>query len=729
LIPSSISCSIQYSPVLGEAVNRIRKGQVIKRAGFDGEFGIIKVFEKGELKELVGQSALFKPKRIKKKNDPTEKPSLLEFVPSRQRPDPLNTTKSLNTEQLVAVTAKGRHIVVTAGPGTGKTHTLVARIERLIKDKGVDESDITAITFTNRAAEEMKERLGRVSGINVTKLFIGTFHAFCLQLLREDRPDLAVIDEMGRDRILSRLFPKLTNQELTSIKEAIEAYYQLLATCAERHADEQNAHVAAYLRSLDRRNGVDLDGLVSRVVYRLDTEENFFRKTGARVRYLFIDEFQDLNRMQYELVRKLAKNASVFAIGDPDQAIYAFRGSSPEFFHLFINEFAAETLVLEKNYRSAVKILEAASAVISYNHNPETKYCAKLVPKHTQHGNIEIYQAQSPQDEAEFVVRRIEEIMGGISHFSIDSGRGKENQQETQHSFRDFGVFYRLTQQSEYLREALERRGIPFQVVNVPPFFMQREIRPIYYWIRAAAATPETIEAVVYLELLRTFPGVGDSSLALLEDQLPIGGFDDFFSLIENANLPKALREKVHDIKRNIAVFNNKVLEKGLAEPIEEIMEYLRLNAKSADAQRLLELAGSFGSDLTGLAVHLQKNETATVYDDHAEAVALMTVHGAKGLEFPVVFITGMEEGIFPCEMPGMKNAEISEERRLFYVGMTRARDCLILSSATARPIYGRYQTRPVSRFVNEIPTSLMEHIKHDRPKRKKTTVKQMKLF
>jgi DNA helicase-2/ATP-dependent DNA helicase PcrA len=719
-----------YSPILGEAIKRIRKGNVIKQAGFDGEFGIIKVFDEGELKELVGQFALFQKDKPPKNIKQAGKPSLLEFVPARRELSPQAPLKSLNTEQTAAVTAMAKHLVVTAGPGTGKTYTLVTRIERLLKNTRVKEGDITAITFTNRAAEEMRERLGRVPGLDVTKLFIGTFHAFCLKLLREEKQDLTVIDDANRDRILSRLFPKLTVKDLAGTRERIEAYYEKLATDVEHDPEEGiNTHVAAYLNELDRRDGIDLSGLIPMAVHRLNTEDSFFDKVRERVKYLFIDEFQDLNRSQYEFVRSLARTASVFAIGDPDQAIYGFRGSSPEYFHIFINEFAAVTLVLEKNYRSATRILEAAAAVIANNHGPETKHYAKLHPEYTEDGSIEIYQAPSPQAEAEFVVRRIEEFMGGISHFSIDSGRGKENQQVTPRSFRDFGVFYRLTQQSDYLREALDRRGIPFQVVNVRPFFMHREIRPVYYWIRAAAATRETIKTVIYLELLRTFPGVGKSSLADLEDRLPFGGFDNFFSLVKDISLPKALSERILDMQHNLFVFTENVPEKGLAGPIEAAMEYLRVNAKTADAKRFLEIAGSFGSDLPGFSAYLQKNEAASVYDEQAEAVSLMTVHGAKGLEFPVVFITGMEEGIFPCEMPGMETATINEERRLFYVGMTRARDCLVLSSAATRPIYGRYESRPVSRFVNEIPTSLSEHIKQGMPRKKKTGVKQMRLF
>ena len=411
----------------------------------------------------------------------------------------------------------------------------------------------------------------------------------------------------------------------------------------------------------------------------------------------------------------------------------------PEFFFRFIDEFGAESIALEKNYRSAKKILQAAEAVIANNYEPGAESSSKLMAESSDTGNIELYQAASPQAEAEFVVRRIEELMGGISHFSIDSGRATQREQDPERSFKDFGILYRLTQQSQYLREALERRGIPFQIVNVKPFFMHREVRPLYYWIRAAGVGPDIIEASVYLELLQIFPGVGDSTLNLLEKQLPFGGFSDFFALSAGIDLPKSLKDRVEDLQLNLTAFKKNVPEIGLAGAIEESMEYLRVNGKNEDARRFLELAGSFGSDISGFAAHLHKNETETVYDEKAEAVSLMTLHGAKGLEFPVVFIAGMEEGIFPCQLlQGDKESEsdvneatvsIDEERRLFYVGMTRARNTLILSSAITRPIFGSYQSRPVSRFVNEIPQALYENIKHDKPKKKKSGTKQMKLF
>ncbi|PLX49703.1 MAG: hypothetical protein C0612_07675 [Desulfobulbaceae bacterium] len=220
---------------------------------------------------------------------------------------------------------------------------------------------------------------------------------------------------------------------------------------------------------------------------------------------------------------------------------------------------------------------------------------------------------------------------------------------------------------------------------------------------------------------------------------MPLGECPDFFGQAADIKLPKAARERIEDVQRHLLAFRSEAAEKGLSGPAAAIMEYLRINPKSADAQRFLELAGSFGTDLQGFGAYLKKNETATVYDERAEAVALMTMHGAKGLEFPVVFITGMEEGIFPCELPRTKKDDdsitvaaptsILEERRLFYVGMTRARNSLILTSAATRQIFGSYRNRPVSSFIAEIPASLYKVTEHRKFKKKKTAAKQMKLF
>ncbi|MDX1776400.1 MAG: UvrD-helicase domain-containing protein, partial [Desulfobulbales bacterium] len=733
--------SERYSPVLGEAVNRIRKEKVIRKAGFDGEFGVIKVFDAGELKKLIGQYSLFTAAGEEKKTDYSFKPSLLEFGLSRKEKKPTIAAKPLNEEQMAAVTASTRHIVVTAGPGTGKTHTLVARILRLLQEEGVNAREITAITFTNRAAEEMKERIGSLAGVDTGELFIGTFHAFCLNMLRKNNKNLTVVDEVQRDKILKRLFSSITPEDLKEIKHGIAAFYLYSATGTKQKSKQESApRVRAYLEELEKRNGIDLAGVIPRVVFTLKNDRDTLLQTTAAVKYLFIDEFQDLNRPQYELVRILGQGSSVFAIGDPDQAIYGFRGSSAEFFHLFIAEYGAQTISLQKNYRSAKKILQAAGAVIANNHNSDPTSSVELVPVNPEPGAIELYTGPSPQAEAEFIVQRIEELMGGISHFSINSGRGYDGAGAMEISFKDFAILYRLSQQAGHLQEALERRGIPFQTVNVKPFFMHRDIRPLYYWIRAAAADREEVETDIYLQLLRTFPGVGESTLSLLENNLPFGVCADFFSRARKITLPSAVQDRAGDVEQKLLVFRGEVAAEGLPGPLLAIMEYLRVNAKSDDARRFLELAGSFGNGLNEFGAYLKKNASATVYDEKAEAVSLMTLHGAKGLEFPVVFITGMEKDVFPCELPLEREnidetgrsataGSLEEERRLFYVGITRARDTLILTSAATRPVFGSLRNRPVSQFVREIPASLCTKTAQKGPKKKRARARQMKLF
>ncbi len=726
------------SPVLAEAVQRIRKGKVIRQAGYDGEFGVIKVFEQGELQELAGQSSLFERQKPAKKGTAKKvTPSLFEALPVQQKKTPKENLQALNQEQEAAVQDEAEHIIVIAGPGTGKTFTLVSRIKRLLTEEKAPSEKLVAITFTNRAAEEMQKRLQKEIGGQADQVFIGTFHAFCLHWLRQKQSGLTVVGEDLRSRILKRLFHDASPQELKKYREQLDTYYLTLAvTPAAPSGPAENPALTLYLQELDKSNGIDISGVISFFVNRLQTDENFCQQVCESCKHLFIDEFQDLNRAQYELVKILSQRSSVFAIGDPDQAIYGFRGSSPQFFYRFIEEFKARTISSKRNYRSAGQILEAAGQVIAHNHDDNESL--HLKPLHPEPGILEQYLAATPQAEAEFVVQRIEQLMGGISHFSIDSGRGGEKDGHATSSFRDFAVLYRLSQQASHLTEALARRGIPFQVINVPPFFMKKEIRPVYYWILATAGSgDDLVDTEVYISLLRTLPGIGGNTLRMLERELPIGGFADFFTQALTVDIPSAARESVYEVRRKLQEFKRQVQDIGLREPVEQAMVYLRVNSNSVEAQRFLDLAVSFADDLTGFSEYLQKNSNGTVYDEKAEAVSLMTLHGAKGLEFPIVFIAGLEEGILPCKLPGEQAGEdgaefstsLEEERRLFYVGMTRAREALILTSAATRSLYGDYSSRPLSRFIREIQEDLIRKIEPDKSRKKKSASKQMKLF
>jgi DNA helicase-2/ATP-dependent DNA helicase PcrA len=343
-----------------------------------------------------------------------------------------------------------------------------------------------------------------------------------------------------------------------------------------------------------------------------------------------------------------------------------------------------------------------------------------LTPESREETFIEHYHAPTAEAEAEFVVMKIEELLGGISHFSINSGRGGKS--ESTISFRDIGVLYRLSHQAVYLIEAFERRGIPFQIVGVPPFYMTSDIRAAYYWVRAASDT----SAPEHLNLLKHIQGIGATTHDKIEKELPVA-FTDFWKTLENVKLPSKMQKRLNNVFHNLERFKNEAKKNGLAQALRESMSYLSLNPDSAAYQRFLELAGAFGKDLYAFSHHLELNAASTAYDDRAEAVSLMTLHAAKGLEFHAVFITGLEEGLLPCAIESRKT-DVEEERRLFYVGLTRAQENLFLTSSAKRNIYGKTDEQRISRFIKEIPSRFI--VKSYPGKRVKKPLKtQLKLF
>jgi len=722
----------QYSSLLGEAVQRIRSGQVIRNPGYDGEFGVIKVFAKGELASLAGQKSLFgNDKSSAERSKPTDKSGNL---PKRQgvKVEVAKLEKwDLNAEQAAAVADRSRHLVITAGPGTGKTHTLIGRLVRLLHEDQADPRGVVAITFTNRAADEVRARLLNEAGPLSAEVFVGTFHGFCLYWLRRDSPGLMVAGNEARGIILKSLFPDLTATEFKTIQKEAADFFQARAMGTEKNFEQalSKRTISAYLEELKRHDSIDIDDIIPTFVNRLIVDPKFCRAVTNEIEYLFVDEFQDLNFSQYELVKILAAKAAVFAIGDPDQAIYGFRGSRPDFFYQFIEEFNAKTEPLVKNYRSAPAIIEAAGAVICHNTSGMRK---ELVPQLSRLAAIESYRAVTPREEAEFIVSRIEQIMGGISHFSIHSGRGGDLESGGHQSFNDIAVFYRLTQQALVLSEALERRGIPFQLVDVPPFYMRTSLRAAYYWVRVASGSGDTSE---HLALFRYTEGIGASTLRKLEQGLMFSK-EDFFKGIKKMEFPPPTKAALEKIFASLAFFEQDASQNGLAAALKETFDFFKIDLEQPETRRFLDLAGTFGKDLVGFSDYLKKNSQATVYDKQAETVSLMTLHAAKGLEFPVVFIAGVEEGLLPCDILGEKRSgarskevDIDEERRLFYVGITRARENLILTSSATRTIFGENRHQQPSRFLTEIPSHLLSKTEGLGKKRKKQTAVQMKLF
>ncbi len=715
-----------HSTLLGEAIKRMREGKVIRRGGFDGEFGVIRVFETNELEKLAGQLSLFSPEKKKKatktkkeiSSDTKEKVKAKKSAGNVKKKD--NSEQTLNDEQLKAIECDAKIALVSAGPGTGKTFTLISRIARMISKNECPPEQFAAITFTNRAANEIKERLEKQIGADAGKIFTGTFHGFCLKWLRKADAGLTVVGGDERAIHLKKLFRKKSDKSFRELSKSITEYYHNLSASTQNDNAANQPKIKEYIDYLVTKNCIDLDSVIPLFVQRLVESQSFSEMVCDSISRLFIDEFQDLNRSQYELTTILAKNAAVFAIGDPNQAIYGFRGSDLNYFFQFENDFNAQTLPLVRNYRSAPSIIEAATAVIQNNTQKGSAIIEAQVKSQTI---IENSKAFDPQAEADFIARRIESFVGGSSHRSIDAQADGDENISGDKGFSDIAVLYRLSKQADIIGKTLDKLGIPFQAVDAPPFFMHKDVRVAYY-ITRMATNPNAYD---YIFLLKTIQACHASAMKLLERELPVEECD-IFKIVKNLDVDSDHAKIFKEIERNIKDFNDASISKGLRTGLENALDidHMNTNPDLPAAKRLIELGGAFGKDLAAFSAYLKQNSCGTVYDDKAEAVSLMTLHASKGLEFPVVFITGLEDGIMPCDINGF-SCKLEEERRLFYVGVTRAKENLVLSRAGARSLFGKSGQQKPSRFINEIPQKLLKDINIINPKKKKPV--QLTLF
>ena len=705
----------EVSPLLAEAVARVRAGNVIRKPGYDGEFGVIRVFAEGERQRLAGQGDLFaaKPSRKKKAPRAADAP-LLTKTPTAAAVPAAPPARDANPEQETAITAPDRRLLITAGPGTGKTFTLVARLAHLLQ-QGVPAAHCVVITFTNRAAAEVHTRLDRAIGPAATAVFVGTFHRFCLDWLRQEAPELALVGDEERQRLLQRLFPDLDRQGHTELSRTIREYSEQLASDA---AASPPAAVQRYLAELAQRQALDLDQVIPTFVARLRSDSRFRQRVTEQVRVLLVDEFQDLNASQYALVETLAETAQIFAIGDPNQAIYGFRGSDLRFFFQFASHPECRTLALTRNYRSAPEILAATTAVIDHN---QTRGESTLLPQTMGTGRLEWQEAVTPAAEAEQIARRIEELVGGTSHHSLRTNRAGE---ATARAFGDIAILCRLSQQTETIHDALAQHGIPCQVVGSTPFYMKKPLRAVTTLLRVGGGNADAAE---HLALFAVQPGIGTAAVERLDQAIP-PACPDFFRAALALDLAPTTRSALIAMQHQQEQLRAVAQSEGLAAAISRACDLLAINGDDPAAQRFREFASLFGHDLTAFADHLRQHAQATAYDPRAEAVALMTMHAAKGLEFPVVFLPGLEEGLIPCTV-GKRACDLEEERRLFYVALTRARELVCLSLATQRTLYGHSLHQQPSRFVAEIPATLLSRVTPRPQPRPKPTATQMKLF
>jgi DNA helicase II / ATP-dependent DNA helicase PcrA len=660
------------SSLLAEAINRLRAGRVIREPGYDGEYGVIRLFEEGELGRLTAGGLLFDaPVTRRRKAEPaavTPDAAPSDPVPTRGRetaaPDtePRGTSRvldGLDDAQRAAAGIIAGSLLIIAGPGSGKTRALTHRIAHAILDHGVPASACPAITFTRRAAAEMEERLATLLPEGTDEVPIHTFHSLGLTILRAN-PEAAGLRRGFRIAEDAERVHALAEAHGVS---AVRAQRLLRAISRAKRTDaapdaELAAAAAAYAQALAHRNCIDFDDLVRLAVRALAEDPALAALWRARFSFVSVDEFQDVDEQQFRLLTLLAPpGANLCVIGDPNQAIYGFRGADASCFARFIERYRPTVVNLARNYRSSGTIVTAASQVIAPSvAGRADEPLAEIV--RDMHERITIHAAPSDRAEAEFVIATIEGMLGGHTFFSIDSGRAGGGGAAL--AFGEIAVLYRTEQQAAVLVEAFGRSGIPFR--------------------RNAHANLATDGMV--------------SALVPLMDA-------------HEGTLPDALRQAAAEL-----------LAPGTIETSEV----------SAPLQRLLALAAACGDDRASFREAVALATDADFFDPRSDRVALLTLHAAKGLEFPVVFIVGLEDGVLPLHWGEPDEAATAEERRLFYVGMTRAKDRLVLTRARKRLWRGRVRPMEPSPFLAAIESALTRH-QHMDGGRAKPEDRQLKLF
>ncbi|MBF6977646.1 UvrD-helicase domain-containing protein [Aerococcaceae bacterium zg-BR22] len=687
----------------------------------------------------------------------------------------LKNIEQLNDKQREAVLTTKGPVLIAAGAGSGKTRVLTHRIAYLIEEVGVNPWNILAITFTNKAASEMRERVQQLVGEQASQIWVATFHAMCARILRREA------EHIGYDRNFTIID---TGEQQTLMKQVIKElnldserfnYKQLLSVIdtaknegkmPEEFASEaggyiDNIHADVYRKYQSRlkaANAMDFNDLILLTVRLLQTNEAIRQFYQQKFQYIHVDEYQDTNHSQYQLVQLLSGLLrNVCVVGDADQSIYGWRGANMENILNFEQDYPdAKVILLEQNYRSTQTILKAANSVIANNMKRKDK---ALWSDKESGEKVKYYQADTDRDEAQFVIENIHEI-----------------KKEFAYKNRDFAVLYRTQAQSRNLEDQFLHANIPYKIVGGLKFYSRKEIQDTLAYLRLIDNPDDNLSFNRIINVPKR--GIGQATidkLASFADELNVSWFKAIDYLTQSS-ISKAAQTKLVSFSHMIRQLQQQIEFLTMSELVEQVWEhtgYIDALKKVGDIESLnrIENLEEFASvtkqfdESDGLAVvesdpdfmqsnevedtnesssdsivsnaesnnsiFLLDNETTpeqvtqltrfltdislvsdTVEDETMEdLVTLMTLHAAKGLEFPVVFMVGMEDGLFPLSRAMEDDDELEEERRLAYVGMTRAEKQLFLSGARSRLLYGRYQHNVPSRFINEIESKLIEKI------------------
>ena len=631
----------------------------------------------------------------------------------------LNLLENLNPEQLAAVTLPDQAALILAGAGSGKTRVLTTRIAWLIQTGNVSPNGVLAVTFTNKAAREMLTRISAMLPVSTRGMWVGTFHGLCNRLLRAHYRDAGlpqlfqILDSQDQHAAVKRVLKALNVDE--DRFPAREAQYFINAAKEEGKrardveiGDEITRRFAeiyaAYDEQCQREGVVDFAELLLRTFELLSRNEILREHYRSRFRHILVDEFQDTNRLQYRWLKLLAGPKNImFAVGDDDQSIYAFRGANVGNMAEFERDFHVENVIrLEQNYRSHGHILAAANALITHN----KKRLGKNLWTSAGHGEpVRVYEAQSDGYEANWLTEEVQALKRGGLRLA------------------DIGVLYRSNAQSRIIEHALFSSGIPYRVYGGLRFFERMEIKHALAYLRLAA-NPDDDGAFLRVA---NFParGIGARSLEALQDAAKAGDT----SLYKAASgLPGKSGAAVGVFLRLVESLKAETQGLPLAEAVEVMLEksgliaHYKAERDGADRvenlNELVNAAAAFtsddeehGHDLSAFLAHASLESGENQAAEGADALQLMTVHSAKGLEFHAVFITGLEEGLFPHEQSVLEDDGLEEERRLMYVAITRARTRLYLSYAQTRMLHGQTRYNVSSRFLDELPEEVVKRL------------------
>jgi DNA helicase II / ATP-dependent DNA helicase PcrA len=637
---------------------------------------------------------------------------------------------ALNPAQREAVEHVHGPLLVLAGAGSGKTRVLTTRIAALIDRHGVPPDQIFAVTFTNKAAGEMKHRIGQLLNRDPSGLWIGTFHSLSARLLRREAPLLGfsrqftIYDEDDRLSMIRRLMdqqghsvkqfpPKAVQALISSAKNRMLPPSQLASAAPfDRLSHVASEVFAALGPALKGANAMDFDDLLLHPLTLFREHPDRLRAYQQRFRFILVDEFQDTNKAQYELIKLLGAHGNVAAVGDDDQSIYGWRGADVRNMQEFLRDFPGAKLVrLEENYRSTQIVLDAANGIIAENSGRIGK---TLTTRRRGGESVTLVAAADERDEAEWVVRELQKR----------SAAGDWQ-------FREMAILYRTNSQSRALEEAFRRAGVPYRLVGAISFYERREVKDLLAYLRLVSNPADDEAFLRAVSVPRR--GLGETSLALL-GQMASQWQKPLLETARIADRVPELRPNVRQAFRNFAdLIDSAVRKRDL--PPADLLEYI---IRSIDYETLLQSEGIEGADrwenvreLVASAanwsevvtVDTESGETALERflaeaallsavdkeEGQEQGVTLMTLHTAKGLEWPVVVMTGLEHGLFPLARAEEQVSGLEEERRLCYVGLTRAKDKLYLTWARARRRGGELRPGIVSRFLKAIPPGIIE--------------------